>query len=153
MTGRSTLVLALAAALAAVLADTSPAGAAGNRWVRADPLLIAHQGGEDEFPSNTLYAYRRALRGRRPDWPELDIGVTKDGHVVVMHDTTVEQDHERGAAPSRPRLSRQIKRLDAAYWFSRRGPDHLQARPPGEAPTAVAASPPASAAPPKGHKR
>jgi glycerophosphoryl diester phosphodiesterase len=124
VTGRSTLVLALAAALAAVLADASPAGAAGNQWVRADPLLIAHQGGEDEFPSNTLYAYRRALRAGA-QMLELDIGVTKDGHVVVMHDTTVSRTtNGRGTIASK--TLRQIKRLDAAYWFSRRGPDHYK---------------------------
>ena len=71
-----------------LLGSISTPEAAGNRWIRADPLLIAHQGGDDEFPSNTLYAYRRARRAGA-EMLELDIGVSRDGHVVVMHDTTV----------------------------------------------------------------
>ena len=37
-----------------------PAGAAAqNPWLERRVLNIAHQGGEDEFPSNTLYAFRQ----------------------------------------------------------------------------------------------
>jgi glycerophosphoryl diester phosphodiesterase len=80
---RLAVLLGLAVALAGfLLGHTAPAQAAGNKWVRAEPLLIAHQGGEDEFPSNTLYAYKQALRAGA-QMLELDIGVSKDGHVVV----------------------------------------------------------------------
>ena len=42
-----------------------PAGAAAqNPWLERRVLNIAHQGGESEFPSNTLYAFR-ALGPRR----------------------------------------------------------------------------------------
>ena len=51
-------------------------------------LNIAHQGGEDEFPSNTLYAFKRSVKAGA-DMLELDVGVTKDGKVVVSHDTTL----------------------------------------------------------------
>ena len=57
---------------------------------RRRPLNIAHQGGEDEFPSNTMYAFERSLQVGA-DMLELDVGVTKDGQVVVMHDTTVDR--------------------------------------------------------------
>ena len=75
-----------------------PASAA-TRWIQKDrPLNIAHQGGEDEYPSNTMYAFRKALRAGA-DMLELDIGVTEDGKVVVMHDTTVRRSRIRRAAP------------------------------------------------------
>ena len=45
----------------------------------------AHQGGAREGPSNTLHAMRRAL-GVGAHGLELDVHVTKDGHVVVAHD-------------------------------------------------------------------
>lgn len=45
----------------------------------------AHQGGAREGPSNTLHAMRRALE-RGAHGLELDVHVTKDGHVVVAHD-------------------------------------------------------------------
>src|SRR3954452_9885337 len=87
--------VSLLAALAAV-ALTAPARAAENPWLAKRVLDIAHQGGEDEFPSNTLYAFHRALKAGA-DMLELDVGVTKDDQVVVMHDTTL----NRGAGSSR----------------------------------------------------
>jgi glycerophosphoryl diester phosphodiesterase len=97
--------------------------AAANRWIENKaPLNIAHQGGEDEFPSNTMYAFRKALRAGA-DMLELDIGVTKDGKVIVMHDTTVEgKTNGHGTVASK--TLRQIRRLDAAYWFAPRAREH-----------------------------
>jgi glycerophosphoryl diester phosphodiesterase len=111
---------ALAATL--LLCAVAPAQAA-NRWIqKRAPLNIAHQGGEDEFPSNTLYAFRKAVRAGA-DMLELDIGVTRDDKVIVMHDTTVDGKTNGHGTVSSQTL-RQIKRLDAAYWFAPRGPDH-----------------------------
>ena len=109
-------------AVALLLCAAAPAGAA-NRWIQKDaPLNIARQGGEDEFPSNTLYAFRKAVRAGA-DMLELDIGVTKDGKVIVMHDTTVDgKTNGRGTVASK--TLRQIKRLDAAYWFAPAREDH-----------------------------
>ena len=53
-------------------------------------LNIAHQGGEDEVPSNTMYAYERALR-LGADMLEVDIHTTADGELVVLHDATVDR--------------------------------------------------------------
>src|SRR5947208_12695702 len=100
------LLLALAAA---------PARAARNAWRQVPTWNIAHQGGEDEFPSNTLYAFRRALAAGA-NMLELDIGVTKDGQVVVMHDTTVDR-ITNGHGTVASKTLAQIQRLDGAYWF------------------------------------
>jgi glycerophosphoryl diester phosphodiesterase len=96
---------------------------AANRWIQKErPLNIAHQGGEDEFPSNTMYAFRKALRAGA-DMLELDIGVTRDGKVVVMHDTTVDgKTNGHGTVASK--TLRQIRRLDAAFWFAPRASEH-----------------------------
>ena len=112
--------LALAALIFALLAG--PAQAA-NPWIeKRAPLNIAHQGGEDEFPSNTLYAFHKALRAGA-DMLELDIGLTKDGKVVVMHDTTVDgKTNGHGTVSSK--TLKQMKRLDAAYWFAPGKADH-----------------------------
>jgi len=94
-----------------------------NPWIeKRAPLNIAHQGGEDEFPSNTMYAFRKALRAGA-DMLELDIGVTKDGKVVVMHDTTVDG-KTNGSGTVASQTLRQVKRLDAAYWFAPGRQDH-----------------------------
>jgi glycerophosphoryl diester phosphodiesterase len=109
-------------ALALLLAAAAPATAA-NRWIqKRAPLNIAHQGGEDEFPSNTLYAFRQATRAGA-DMLELDIGVTKDGKVIVMHDTTVDGKTDGHGTVASKTLA-QMKRLDAAYWFAPRRDDH-----------------------------
>jgi Glycerophosphoryl diester phosphodiesterase family len=88
--GRYRSVAALVVGLALVLAAASPALAAGNPWLKMRVLNIAHQGGEDEFPSKTLYAFHEAM-DEGADMLELDVGVTRDNHVVVMHDTSVDR--------------------------------------------------------------
>ena len=112
-----------AVTLAIALLCASTASAQENRWIQdRAPLNIAHQGGEDEFPSNTMYAFRKAAEGGA-DMLELDVGVTRDGKVIVMHDTTVDRTtNGRGTIASK--TLRQIKRLDAAYWFAPRARDH-----------------------------
>jgi glycerophosphoryl diester phosphodiesterase len=94
----------------------APAHAARNPWRQVPTWNIAHQGGEDEFPSNTLYAFRRALAAGA-NMLELDIGVTKDGQVVVMHDTTVDR-ITTGHGTVASKTLAQIQRLDGAYWFA-----------------------------------
>jgi glycerophosphoryl diester phosphodiesterase len=107
---------ALLAALATLLVGAPAAGAATNPWIESKPLDIAHQGGEDEFPSNTMYAFKRSLQVGA-DMLELDVGVTKDGQVVVMHDTTVDRT-TNGHGTVASFTLRQLRKLDAAYWFS-----------------------------------
>jgi glycerophosphoryl diester phosphodiesterase len=108
---------ALIALLGAVLWPAATASAADpNPWLERRVLNIAHQGGQDESPSNTMYAFRRAVRDGA-DMLELDVGVTRDGEVVVTHDTTVDRTtNGRGLVSSK--TLRQLRRLDAAYWFS-----------------------------------
>jgi glycerophosphoryl diester phosphodiesterase len=108
--------LAVAAAAVALLAAAPAASAATNPWIEKTPFDIAHQGGEDEFPSNTMYAFERSLQVGA-DMLELDVGVTRDGQVVVMHDTTVDRT-TNGHGTVASFTLRQLRRLDAAYWFS-----------------------------------
>jgi glycerophosphoryl diester phosphodiesterase len=111
---RALSVAALAAALALVAPATPPA--AKNPWRAERALNIAHQGGEDEFPSNTMYAFKRALKAGA-DMLELDVGVTKDGQVVVMHDTTLDR-VTNGTGTIASHTLAQVRRLDGAYWFA-----------------------------------
>lgn len=122
---RTLPLLALAAALVAVAA--LPASAAARNWRSTPPLNIAHQGGEDEFPSNTMYAFKKALRAGA-NMLELDVGVTRDNKVIVMHDTTVDS-KTNGRGEVRSFTLRQIQRLDGAYWFSPRAPHYDRSRP------------------------
>jgi glycerophosphoryl diester phosphodiesterase len=111
---RALTVLLTAALL--VVADAAVAQAAKNPWLETRPLNIAHQGGEDEFPSNTMYAFKRALKAGA-DMLELDVGVTADDQVVVMHDTTLDR-VSNGTGTIASHTLEQIRRLDGAYWFA-----------------------------------
>ena len=118
----STAWLAVALAGIFTAAPAAAQGPANNPWFEAPPLNIAHQGGEDEFPSNTLYAYKSAL-DVGADMLELDIGVTKDDQVVIMHDTTLDRT-TNGTGTIASKTLKQIEKLDGAYWFSKNKSGH-----------------------------
>ena len=50
----------------------------------------AHRGANRQFPENTLAAFNRAAE-IGADGIELDVSLTKDGRVVVMHDNKVDR--------------------------------------------------------------
>jgi len=54
------------------------------------PLVIAHRGDSANRPENTLASFRSALEVGA-DLVELDVQRTRDGHVVVIHDVTVDR--------------------------------------------------------------
>lgn len=54
------------------------------------PSVEAHRGASAECPENTLCAFRRAVEVGAPSI-ELDVHVTRDGELVVMHDETVKR--------------------------------------------------------------
>jgi glycerophosphoryl diester phosphodiesterase len=108
----------VAVPIAVMLSLLVPAGtawAATNPWIESKPLNIAHQGGEDEFPSNTMYAFKQSLKAGA-DMLELDVGVTKDDQVVVMHDTTLDR-VSNGTGTIASHTLKQIQKLDGASWF------------------------------------
>jgi glycerophosphoryl diester phosphodiesterase len=112
--GRYVLPLALALALA-LAANASAQLVTNNPWLDQRPLNIAHQGGEIEAPSDTLYAFKTAEQ-KGADVIETDVHLTADGRVVVLHDETVDRTTNGSGSVEQMTLE-QVKRLDAAYWF------------------------------------
>ena len=53
--------------------------------------MVAHRGGGKLAPENTLSAFRPAVEEWGADMLELDVRLTRDGHVVVLHDDTVDR--------------------------------------------------------------
>jgi glycerophosphoryl diester phosphodiesterase len=54
------------------------------------PELIAHRGGPAYAPENTLAAFRNAIK-IGVDRLEMDVQMTRDGQLVVIHDETVDR--------------------------------------------------------------
>jgi glycerophosphoryl diester phosphodiesterase len=81
------------------------------------PLHICHQGGEDVFPTNTLYAYRHCVAEFDTDVLEIDVHQTKDGHLVVLHDETVDRT-TNGTGLVKEMTLAELQALDAAAKFT-----------------------------------
>jgi len=109
------------------VADSEPAQrAATNPWLGMRVMDMAHSGGEQEAPTNTMYALKRAIR-LGADMLELDVQVSKDDRLVVIHNATVDQT-TNGTGNVRDLTAAQIGRLDAAYDFKRGEPPSVPGR-------------------------
>lgn len=80
------------------------------------PLVIAHQGGDGLWPGNTMYAFEHAA-ALGVDVLEMDLHITKDGMLVLMHDETVNRTTDGTGLIEEMTLA-EIKTLDAGYDWS-----------------------------------
>ena len=53
-------------------------------------VRIAHRGASIQYPENTLLAFRKAIE-QGVDYLEMDMHLTKDREIVVMHDETLDR--------------------------------------------------------------
>ena len=81
------------------------------------PLVIAHRGASGTCPENTLAAFRRA-EALGAAMVELDVQLTRDGQVVVIHDLLLDRTTD-GTGPVGDRSLEELRVLDAGGWFSR----------------------------------
>ena len=58
--------------------------------VRRDPLVFAHRGSSHALPEHTLAAYLRAV-DEGADGLECDVRLTRDRHLVCLHDRRLER--------------------------------------------------------------
>jgi glycerophosphoryl diester phosphodiesterase len=79
------------------------------------PRVFAHRGASGLFPENTLDAFAAGLR-EGASILELDVRSSRDGHVVVMHDETLERTTD-GSGPVAAHTLAELRRLDAGYRF------------------------------------
>ena len=91
--------LLLALGLVAVSAVVGSVTAAAQGMIA--PLFAAHRGGALLWAENSLLAFRNAL-ALGADFLELDVHLTRDGEVVVIHDATLERT-TTGSGPVRER--------------------------------------------------
>lgn len=76
-------------------------------------LNIAHRGGALEVPENTLHAFEYAMRVGA-DAIEMDVWMTADGHLVAIHDPTVDRTTNGHGRIDEMTLD-QVQALDAAW--------------------------------------
>lgn len=76
-----------------------------------DFIIIAHRGASGYYPENTLLAFRKALEGGA-NWLELDVQLSADGALVVIHDETLERTTDGHGLVGAQRLA-ELRRLDA----------------------------------------
>lgn len=79
--------------------------------------IFAHRGFRGKFPENTMLAFREAEKAGA-DGIELDVRLTKDGEVVIIHDATVDRTTEGKGAVSSLTLS-ELKTLNAGARFQK----------------------------------
>jgi glycerophosphoryl diester phosphodiesterase len=79
-------------------------------------MLVAHRGGAMLAPENTLVAFRQAIDTWWSDMLEMDAHLTRDGHVVVIHDATVDRTTNGNGRVADLTLS-EVQALDAGYRF------------------------------------
>lgn len=80
----------------------------------ARPLVFAHRGASVALPEHTLAAYLRALDDGA-DGLECDVRLTRDGHLVCLHDRRLERT-SNGRGPVSARTLDQLDRLDFGSW-------------------------------------
>lgn len=77
--------------------------------------IIAHRGYSSVFPENTLASFAGAL-DVGVDYIELDVQLSKDGEVVILHDDSLKRTTgTEGTAADF--TSEELKELDAGSWF------------------------------------
>jgi glycerophosphoryl diester phosphodiesterase len=76
-------------------------------------LIIAHRGDSAHRPENTMAAFVSALE-LGADILELDVQLTKDGHLAVMHDETVDRT-TNGKGALRDITLADLRELSAGY--------------------------------------
>ncbi|MED0960596.1 glycerophosphodiester phosphodiesterase [Bacillus paramycoides] len=82
---------------------------------------IAHRGASAYAPEHTLEAYQlgQQLKG---DYIEIDLQMTKDGHLVAMHDETLNRT-TNGTGFVKDHTLDEIKQLNAGSFFNKKYPN------------------------------
>lgn len=76
---------------------------------------VAHRGASGYAPENTMAAFEKAVN-MKSDYVEIDVQQTKDGELIVIHDTSVDRTTD-GSGMVKDLTLEKLKELDAGSWF------------------------------------
>jgi glycerophosphoryl diester phosphodiesterase len=79
--------------------------------------VIAHRGASGVAPENTLAAFRKAVE-LGAGFIETDLQLSRDAHLVGLHDDTLDRT-TNGCGPVSVKTLEELGRLDAGSWFRR----------------------------------
>ena len=82
------------------------------------PIVIAHRGIRSDYPENTLAAFEAAADSGIA-MIELDVALTRDRQVIVIHDEALDRT-TNGTGRVREKTYSEIRELDAGSWFDPR---------------------------------
>ena len=80
------------------------------------PIILAHRGDMAHAPENTLPSFQMAVQ-KGADGVELDAKLTADGHVIVIHDPTLDRTTDGSGRVASSTLE-SVRKIDAGSWFS-----------------------------------
>ncbi|MGM1046684.1 MAG: glycerophosphodiester phosphodiesterase [Bacillota bacterium] len=116
----SVIVAAVSLSLSVCSAYASLEKSTPNKWLmeRHNVLRIAHRGTSGYAPENTMAAFEHACN-MGADMIELDVQLSSDRHVVVIHDTKVNRT-STGKGKVHKMTLNQLQKLDAGSWYDSR---------------------------------
>ncbi|MGN1401190.1 MAG: glycerophosphodiester phosphodiesterase [Bacillus sp. (in: firmicutes)] len=89
-------------------------------------VVISHRGASAYAPEHTIPAYEAALK-LGADYLEIDLQMTKDGHLIALHDDTVDRTTD-GTGYALSMSLAEIKQLNAGTWFNKSYEDYADSR-------------------------
>lgn len=99
--------------------DRDPNPPPTDYWQKLGFLNVAHQGGEQEAPGNTMFAYKTSVRYRGADMIDMDAYLTSDNQLVLTHDLDA---CNTSNAPCGTRVTEhtlaELRTYDFGYWFT-----------------------------------
>lgn len=100
-----------------LITSCGPAGSEKIRLIKQKrkTALVAHRGASGVAPENTIASIKKALQSPA-EYIEVDIHLTKDTQLVVMHDASVNRT-TNGKGNIADLTLAELKKLDAGQWF------------------------------------
>jgi glycerophosphoryl diester phosphodiesterase len=93
-------------------------------YAEQQALNIAHRGASGYAPEHTIPSYELGDQ-MGGDYIEIDLQMTKDGHLIAMHDETLDRT-TNGTGKVKDHTLAEIKQLDAGSWFNKEYPQYAK---------------------------
>lgn len=86
-------------------------------------INVAHRGASGYAPEHTFFAYDKGHYEIGADYIEIDLQMTKDGHLIALHDEKLDRT-TNGTGLVKDHTLAEIKQLDAGSWFNEKYPEY-----------------------------